>query len=235
MRFREHIALAKHVATPYARNIKGVLDREDIFQSAYEGLWRACLEFDESLGYAFSTYAHQTIRGYILRSIRDENQDMKIPRWFTSIKTALARHQFTLPLNEEQIDLLIEECKVTREQLLSYSHVSVVSIDSHVDDSDSSCTFRDFLEDKRLSGEIHLSVEELREAIEKILIYIPVSQRAIVRDWLYSVVAGEKITQIDLATKYSKTQSYISRVIRNSMTILQSHYPSILELLGFIA
>ena len=48
------------------------VDREDLFQIGAVGLTKAAQRFDESRGFAFSTYAVPYILGEIKRFIRDD-------------------------------------------------------------------------------------------------------------------------------------------------------------------
>lgn len=45
---------------------------EDAIQIAQEGLWKACLNFDESKGFAFSTLAYRTVSNTLIRSASKE-------------------------------------------------------------------------------------------------------------------------------------------------------------------
>lgn len=46
---------------------------EDAIQIAQEGLWKACLNFDETKGFAFSTLAYRTISNTLIRSASKES------------------------------------------------------------------------------------------------------------------------------------------------------------------
>ena len=54
-------------------------DREDAHVAGLMGLWSACRHFDPALGFQFSTYATRAIRGYILRHLRKEREQRRLP------------------------------------------------------------------------------------------------------------------------------------------------------------
>lgn len=66
----DHIALVKHtLAKTFPTSNRELW--EDLFQEGMKGCIHACRNFDDSKGYAFSSYAMQCIRGEILHYIRD--------------------------------------------------------------------------------------------------------------------------------------------------------------------
>lgn len=65
----EHIGLVHMVLKRYWRVN---CEREELFQVGCEGLVKAANRFDDSLGYAFSTYAVPVISGEIARFLRDD-------------------------------------------------------------------------------------------------------------------------------------------------------------------
>lgn len=49
---------------------------EDAIQIAQEGLWKACLDFDESKGYAFTSLAYRTVSNTLIKSAtKESNQE----------------------------------------------------------------------------------------------------------------------------------------------------------------
>ena len=54
-------------------------DRDDAHAAGLLGLWSAAQGFDPAKGFQFSTYATRTIRGFILRHIRSERQQRRLP------------------------------------------------------------------------------------------------------------------------------------------------------------
>ena len=70
------------------------VDREDLFQIGAVGLTKAAQRFDESKGFAFSTYAVPLIIGEIQRFLRDDGMVSKSGyrrRSFTSVRKMMLR------------------------------------------------------------------------------------------------------------------------------------------------
>lgn len=55
-------------------------DYEDIMQEGYLELYKCCQRFDPELGNSFSTYAIPSIRGVMMRYIREKQSVIRIPR-----------------------------------------------------------------------------------------------------------------------------------------------------------
>ena len=72
----EHLGLAYKSAIKFSKR----MEYDDAFQLACEGLVVARNRFDESKGFAFSTYAMSYINGYLCRYLRDKNHVMKPTR-----------------------------------------------------------------------------------------------------------------------------------------------------------
>lgn len=64
---RENQSLVHHTINRYFSSLR---DDEDIYQAGMIGLWKACLHFDESKGYKFSTFAVKCIYRSILIELR---------------------------------------------------------------------------------------------------------------------------------------------------------------------
>ena len=75
--------------------------REDAYGAALLGLWSAAQGFDPAKGFQFSTYATRTIRGFILRHLRDERQQRRLP--CVSLETPVGHGE------SELADLLADE------------------------------------------------------------------------------------------------------------------------------
>lgn len=76
-RFNDNIKLVHHcmkkVSCP-------AMYQEDVRQEGMLALWRACQSFDESLGFAFATYAVPWILGSMRRFVREKCSTIRIPR-----------------------------------------------------------------------------------------------------------------------------------------------------------
>lgn len=69
--FEKHKGLVPYMIKKYYPNAIRSNEFEDYIQVGYIGLWKAVNEFDESLGFKFSTYACPKILGEIGRYVRD--------------------------------------------------------------------------------------------------------------------------------------------------------------------
>jgi len=66
-----------------ASQFYGKDDMEDLVQAGRLGLATAYVRFDSSKGFAFITYAHKCILGYIRKHLRNHSRTIRIPyyRW----------------------------------------------------------------------------------------------------------------------------------------------------------
>lgn len=231
IRFRENLKLVFYVTKRYSEPIDAAIDKEDILQTAYVALWEACLRFDESKGYEFSTYAVPIINGKILIMLRD-NESLKTPRVFKDIRSALRIHGFTLPLSDEEMNILVEEKKFSRSQIVEYSQFSTISLDSYITDTDN-CNLSDIIPDKD-AGKFYkeLSEEEIERLVNSVLSYIKVNNRDLVEEWLYASLEGYRITQSELAHKYKCSQAQVSRILKSAISIIDMNKEEIQKLFG---
>lgn len=208
-----------------------LINVDDMLQSAYEGLWKACLSFDESLGYQFSTYAVPTIKGQIMREFRSISL-VHIPRSFMEIRTIINRHKFTLPLTDEQIDIIVAEgCRLSRKLVEEYVEPEVLSLDNVISE-DGSGTFAESIPDTTSLPYESLSEDELDNAIEELVKLAPKDHKDMIEEWLYAKRYDEKCGQVELSRKYKICQAQVSRVINKFKTKAVAIEPKILELLG---
>lgn len=204
------------------------ISKEDMLQDAYLGLWKSCLDFDDTKGYQFSTYAVPMIRGEVLRRLRDSGA-LHIPRYFKDMRNALATHGFTLPLTDEEVDILVSEGKFSRKQIMEYSEPEIIEIDRPIKDGDS--TFREIIPDsKRFESEF--SEDEIEFIIDKIISYIKPNHRDMVEEWMYATLEGCGVNQSTLGIKYGMSQAAVSRVLKSSIAIVKMHGEEIRSLFG---
>lgn len=228
-RFRDNIRLASSVAHKYSEPLDAAISHEDIEQEAYYGLWRACLNFDESQGYKFATYAVPMINGTILTFLNN-NGALKLPRSYRDIRSALTRHGFTLPLTDEEIDILVNEGKFSKAQILDYREVNVISLDRPINEDDED-SLGYFIPDSR-RFETEFSEDEIESIIDKIILYIKPRYRDLVEEWMYATLSGFKIPQEMLGVKYNTTRANVNRILRSTISILQMHRDEIRDLFG---
>lgn len=100
--YNENIKMATHYANKFSTYIKyGVLDYDDLLQTANMSLWKACLTFDDTKGHKFFTYASRCLLNDLImfktKSFKDERE---------------AHLSYDVKVNDEQestfIDLLLD-------------------------------------------------------------------------------------------------------------------------------
>lgn len=116
------------------------IEYEDLYQVGCVGLIKAADNFDESLGYSFSTYAVPVILGELKRLFRDTGP-IKISRSLKelSYKTARAKEQFCIKQGREPtVSELANEMGVTAEEIAEAlcASQSVMSITYESDDGE---------------------------------------------------------------------------------------------------
>lgn len=77
--FQDNQNLVKFCYNKYIKH-RSISDTEDIMQQGMLALWKAALQYDESKGIAFSTYATHYISGYMRQYVRDKCNLIRIPR-----------------------------------------------------------------------------------------------------------------------------------------------------------
>lgn len=115
-RIEENIGLVHSVANRFRS--RGA-DYDDLFQAGCIGLIKAVDNFDENLGYAFSSYAVPVIMGEIKRIFRDGGP-IKVSRALKekSLKVQAARDKFiSRELREPTLSELSSLCDVDVEEL----------------------------------------------------------------------------------------------------------------------
>lgn len=232
--FRDNMPLAYSVFKSAPAPRDNALDREDLLQEAYFGLWEACLKFKEELGFKFSTFAVPTIKGRIFRALRDCSS-IREPRSFKDIRTALNRLGFSLPLSEEEIDILLDEGKFSRYQILQFSCFDgVISIDDPImnDGDPRAKTVADTVADKRQQDLYQLDEDEIEKLVDEVLLYVHVDHKDLVEEWMYAVLSGYKITQEQLAAKYKISQAQVSRILQQVVVFVKSNGDYIRQLFG---
>lgn len=212
---------------------------EDFQQQGYLGLWEACLNFDESKGFQFATYACPMIKGRILRYAREKIDPVRLPRSHKTIQTIMNRYGFSVPLSEEEIaiivaesDKTIRECTVRKYQDILFSSLDVpFSEDNETTLGDSisdDIDFRDLVES--------LTEDQLDYAISEIIKYI--SDKSVARDlvgeYLYASLHGIKIRQLDLAKKYNISQPTCNKILVYARKKFKRHEKEIFKLFGII-
>lgn len=186
------------------------VEYEDLFQNGCVGLIKAVDNFDESKGYAFSTYAVPVIMGEIRRIFRDGGA-IKVSRSLKekSIKAQALRDKFVKSeLREPTVTELAEMLGATTEETSEILNVitPMISLNSYGDDGE--CT-------------IDIPVDESDAVFERISIQqalkiLSDSELAIVK---YRYYQGK--TQCETAKLLGVSQVQISRKEKNILIKLR--------------
>lgn len=183
-----------------------------------EGLWRACRQFDPSLGLAFSTYAVPLIKGQILRQFRDFRQ-MHVPRWLVSLQSYFKNHpEYENPTDKEISDI-VTETGYSRFRVITALRYKVSSLDEVDEDGNPIWVA------KAISTEDALFREKTRESILELLALKYKGYRlGLLTEWVDSNYFAERpFTQTELGNKYGCSQVQASRIIRDAIQYLKEN------------
>ena len=226
LRFAENISLVYFHARKFSTPVDPALSTEDTIQAGMEGLWKACLDFDPNMGYEFSTYASLVIRGQILRQFRHLGA-LKMPRKYLDFCSVLRKYNFTIPLSDDQIEVLIKDGKYSREQIMKFSsmEVEVLSLDKPIDEeSRDSKSMSEIVSDPKgdVEEQYFCSEDGLEYIIQEAVKCVRPSYRDLVEEWMYSTIyEGKAITQEELGAKYGKSQAQVSRILKQSVELIK--------------
>lgn len=85
----EHMWIAgrlAHSARCRTGGFTGCYTKEDLEGVALFALCVASTRYDPELGWKFSTFAWNTVRGYIQHALRDHSRMVRVPRWIPAIR-----------------------------------------------------------------------------------------------------------------------------------------------------
>ncbi|MFM7236799.1 MAG: sigma-70 family RNA polymerase sigma factor [Cyanobium sp.] len=95
-----HLGLAQQQARRFA--IRHQLDFEEVLGAAYEGLCKAALGFDPSLGFQPSSYVVPKVKGELLHHLRDTGFALRISHRYRELWVKARKH-LNQELGEEQM------------------------------------------------------------------------------------------------------------------------------------
>lgn len=192
---------------------------EDCYQEGCIGLHLAIQRYDESVG-KFSTYAVASIRGRILRYMREGNELFKIPRSVRVNRNNIRRLR-TEGLSDAEI---IEKLGISELDFADAERMTeVASLDfSIIDDVSYHNVLADrseYMEDQRELEEYIISIaESVCKKFNSV-------QADVCMESLYSRMYEETpITQSELASKYKISQPQVSRILIRFYQLLKEEY-----------
>lgn len=212
-------------------------ESEDLQQIGYMYLWKACLNFDEDKGYKFATYAVPTIKKGILRYIRENTEKVKVPRSYITIRSIINKHNFTFPLSNEEISIIVNEGGSISEKLVrKYENINYIPLDSPIS-LDESMTYSDIISDNSdFREDIEcIKEEKIDELIYEVLKYFKVNKsnyRDLIEEYLYAAFEGINLKQVDLCKKYNISQSQVAKILKKAREGFLKDKENILKLFG---
>ena len=128
----EHLWIAgrlAHSAKSLTGGFTGCFTRSDLESVAHMALCVSATRYNPDLGWKFSTYAWNTVRGWIQHALRDHSRMVRVPRWIGGVRGDV-RDLLAQGLTYEEIaeELGIDEKQVLmceeswREVHTSYDH-----------------------------------------------------------------------------------------------------------------
>lgn len=162
-----------------------------------------------------------------------DNEVLKTPRVFKYIRSELGKHGFTLPLTDQEMNILLEEGKFSRKQIIEYTQYSTIYLDSYTID-DEKATLDEIIPDTSLNGIYEqLSEDDIENLVDSILKYIKPLYRDLVEEWMYATLEDVHITNRELARKYGMSQPNVSRILNSAISIVKMHEDKIKSLFGY--
>lgn len=215
--FEKNVGLVHMVVNRFAN--RSSFDREELFQIGAIGLVKAIQNFDETRGYAFSTYAVPLIVGEIKVAIRSDNpihvsRGLKENAYFVEkIRQQLVAQTGMEPTMNE----LERVSGLSREQIVESMEAgkSVGSLEEPIKGEEQDRTLKDCVEDtNNLTAcvENQMAVEKLMEGLEDI-------EKKLVELRYY-----KEWTQAETGRALSMTQVAVSRLEKKVLTKLRMLY-----------
>lgn len=224
----DNLALVKYCIKRYI--YIGTDEYEDLFQEGCIGLILAARRFDPDLGYAFSTFAISNITGLIKRYKRNKSnkyRGINVGRSLIDKMSNLYKE-----LSEENMeyanDYILEKVGITREEY-DKMIINIQSIDDKITINNG--------EDLNIQDLIP-SVEKGFDEVEADLLCEQILDKAkdklqqydydILEEMIYECMYGEgELRQMELAMRYSTSQTSVSRKIKKIRQVVKEILESI--------
>ena len=216
---RRHMRLAEALAGRY--RTRG--EHDDLQQVAAIGLMKAIDRFDPERGIAFSSYAVPTILGELKRYFRDLGWSVRVPRpvqelslRMDSIGERLTNQLGRTPTADE----LAGACNVSREQVLEARAATTAhfadSLDGPEPDGD-----EDVRERLVATEDPGYARAEQSADLDRMLSRLSERERTVLR-----MRFDEDLVQREIAERLGISQMQVSRLLRQSISALQTQSPS---------
>ena len=194
---------------------------EDLMQVGTIGLIKAINRFDPERGTEFPTFALPTIRGEIMRFLRDTSWGVSVPRRLQELRLRLAKAGDELdqslgraPTTAELAAHLDLSEKEVVEGLAASNGYTTRSIDAAGAVAESGGTP---LADRLACVDPGLEKVEDFESLKPLIARLPQRQRTIL-----AMRFSEELTQSEIGARLGLSQMYVSRLLRQTLSDLRT-------------
>lgn len=209
-----NLELVDYYVTRFGR---GQVEGDDVRQQAFMALIKAVERFDPDVGVTFKTFANRTIEGELKRLLRDKSWSVRPPRSLQELAVRTRRLEPELtqelgrtPRIEELADRLDESVDRVLEALSTGGAFRADSLDMPVGDGS-------ITKGATISGDHGDMADVERQVdVERLLEGLDERDREIVR-----LRFVERRSQQEIADRLGVSQSYLSRLLRQTLTTLR--------------
>jgi RNA polymerase sigma-B factor len=211
----DNLELVDYYVTRYGR---GQVEGDDVRQQAFMALIKAVERFDPEVGVTFKTFANRTIEGELKRLLRDRSWSVRPPRSLQelAVRTRRLEPEMTQELGrtpqvEELAERLDESVDRVLEALSTGGAFRADSLDMPVGDGS-------ITKGATITGEAGDMADVERQIdVERLLEGLDERDRAIIR-----LRFVERRSQQEIADELDVSQSYLSRLLRQTLTTLRA-------------
>ncbi len=195
------------------------LPYEDAYQLAALGLMKALRRFDPDRGVSFITFAYPTMEGELKKHYRDHLEIIRLPRPLRDLRQRInteTRRFMEEEGREPDIGRLAKRLEVSEEDIIealaAQHNTSVFSLDSTLGDGHEETPLSLFI------GACDPAFEEVEREldIEKALSSLPARHHQVM-----DLRLNKAWTQTKIARELKISQMHVSRIIRESVGMLQ--------------
>jgi RNA polymerase sigma-B factor len=195
------------------------LPYEDAYQLAALGLMKALRRFDPARGVSFITFAYPTIEGELKKHYRDHLEIIRLPRPLRDLRQRInleTRRIMEEEGREPGIARLAAELEVNEEEIIealaAQHNTSVFSLDSSCSEGQDEAPLSLFV------GACDPAFDEVERELDmnKALASLPARHHQVMKLRL-----NEGWTQTKIARELKISQMHVSRIIRESASMLQ--------------
>lgn len=238
----ENAALEEQLVAKYTPLVYRIVHRfkyspdhfNDLVQVGSMGLVHAIRRFDISKGFAFSTFAWQTIQGEIQRYFRDKTWAVNVPRDLKerSLKVFNVKEELLRSLGHDPtVAELAKACDFTEEQVQEAMELGSAyhpqSFSPNVRDADASFAAS---EDSPMNEAVDMATTKRSIFWESLLSQLDPEESRTLKLYFF-----EQRTQKEIAEELSTSQMNVSRLMRKALGKLQQLVaPEDIENLGML-